>query len=326
MSGVRISGTGSYLPETRLTNQRLSETVDTSDEWIFERSGIRSRRIAEPELATSDLAYFASLKALESAGLKPTDIDAILVATVTPDHFLPSTACLLQARLGCRPILAVDLSAACSGFLYGLVVADSLLRSGVYRHILVLGAETLSRLTNYEDRQTCVLFGDGAGAVVLSKTSDEGSLLYSHVQAIGDTAGVLHVPAGGSREPVTAAVLESKRQYIHMNGREVYRRAVDRLMAECVDALKACELDVNAIDWAVLHQANARIIEKVGENLGISPEKLLMNISETGNTSSASIPILLDQNVRNAKIKRGDLLLLAAFGAGLTSGSAVLRY
>ncbi|RYZ71787.1 MAG: ketoacyl-ACP synthase III [Proteobacteria bacterium] len=325
--GVRIAGTGSYVPENRVTNEDLSKKVETSDEWIFERTGIRARRMANSETATSDLALQASLQALESAGLKANDIDAILVATVTPDHFIPSTACLLQAKLGCRTIFALDISAACSGFIYGLKLAESLIQNGSYKNVLLVGAETLSRFMNFNDRQTCILFGDGAGAAILSRTDVENhSILYSDASAVGDIGGVLTIPAGGSRKPLTQQVLEESSQFIHMNGREVFRNAVSRLTSDSVQAMDVARVKPEDVDYALIHQANMRIIEKVGENLRIPAHKLLTNIEETGNTSSASIPILFDQNVKNGTIQRGHTLLLAAFGAGLTSGAAVVRF
>ncbi len=323
-----ILGTGSYLPEGLLTNQQLEQTVDTNDAWILERTGIASRHIAAPQQATSDLAYAAAFQALEAAQVSAQDLDAILVATVTGDQLMPSTACVLQSRLGCRSIMALDISAACSGFVYGLSIADQFIKSGMYKNVLVIGAETLSRIVNYEDRQTCILFGDGAGAAVVgrSQTSNAGRILSAHLGAQGDLGDVLTLTGGGSRLPFSQEILDQKLHLVQMKGREVFKAAVRALVDRSREALRANSLQVADLDWVIVHQANIRIIEAVAHTLEIPPEKLLVNIRETGNTSSASIPILLDQSVRNGKVKRGDTVLFAAFGAGLTSGSLILKF
>ncbi len=324
----KISGTGSFLPERRLSNLELEKLVDTTDEWIRERTGIESRHIAAAGEATSDLAFEASKRALAAAGISAGDLDGILIATVTPDHSLPNTACLLQARLGCRPILALDLSAACSGFLYALTIAEHLIRAGTARHILVVGAETLSRIINYQDRQTCILFGDGAGAAVLSRAEDsETSEIHaSTLAADGSNAKLLAVPAGGSRKPFSAEVLENREHFVHMQGREIFKAAVTTLKTVSNRTLEACGKTVSDVDWFFIHQANRRIVESLAGQMGLAEGKVPCNVDRVGNTSSASIPILLDESIRSGKVKRGDTLLLAAFGAGLTSGAVVLKY
>lgn len=324
----RISGTGSYLPPGLLTNSQLEKTVDTSDEWILERTGIAHRHIADPSQATSDLAYEASLSALAAAQLTAQQIDAILVATVTFDQLMPSTACVLQARLGCRSIMAFDLSAACSGFVYGMSVADQFIKTGMYQNILVIGAETLSRIVNYQDRQTCILFGDGAGAAIVSRveSADPARIYSAHLGANGLLGDLLTVTGGGSRLPFSQEVLDKKLQLVQMKGREVFKSAVRAIVDRVQEALLANAMTVDDIDWFIVHQANTRIIEAVSEQLRVPAHKQLSNIRETGNTSSASIPILFDESIRQNKIRRGQTVLFAAFGAGLTSASMVLKY
>jgi 3-oxoacyl-[acyl-carrier-protein] synthase-3 len=323
----KIIGTGSYLPEARLTNSDLEKRVDTSHDWIVSRTGIHNRYIAAPEQASSDLAYEAAIKALESASLKPSDLNAILIATTTPDFITPSTACILQSRLGCGALMALDVSAACSGFLYALAVADQFIRSGMYKNILVVGAEALTRIVDDRDRNTCILFGDGAGAFVLTQTtSAEHALCSSHLSADGDNAHTLQVPGGGSRTPFSQAVLDQRMNFLKMDGKEVFKSAVRTLTDRCKDALAANHLAAEDITWFVVHQANLRIIDAVADLLRSPKEKYLSNIADVGNTSAASIPILFDQSVRSQKIKRGDKVLLAAFGAGLTSASILIKY
>lgn len=324
---TKINGTGSFVPEKILTNDELSVMIGTSDEWIYSRTGIRARRIADSKIATSDLAFHASKKALEAASLSPESIDAIIVATVTPDHITPSTATILQHRLGCRQIMAFDFSSACAGFLYGLTVADSLIKTGKFHHVLLVGAETLSRITNFKDRQSCILFGDGAGAVVLSR-EDKGSskIIFNKVAADGSGFEHLNVFSGGSRLPINTNNADEDERYIKMNGREVFRQATTTMFEDCLEALRQTGLSAKDIDYALIHQANRRIIEAVTDRLELTSEKVLYNIEHFGNTSSASIPILLDQNVKSGKIQRGQKLLLSSFGAGFTSGTAILNY
>jgi len=326
---ARISGVGSYLPSKTLTNSDLEKMVDTSHSWIMERTGIHTRHICEAGEATSDLAYHAALSALGQAGLQAEDLDAIVVATVTPDQPLPSTACFVQAKLGCRPIMAFDVAAACSGFLYALNIAHDFIRSGTFRHVLVVGAETLSRIVNYEDRQSCILFGDGAGAVVLSKTlssESESKILAAHLISSGKYSGILQVPAGASRYPINPERLAAKKNFIEMQGREVFKAAVQFLKDACLDALAQANLSVDDIQWFFIHQANLRIIEAVAKQLEIPMEKIPRNIASVGNTSSASIPILFSEKVQEGALQRGDLVLMAAFGAGLTCAATVLKY
>lgn len=326
---ARISGVGSYLPAKILTNADLAKIVDTSHEWIVERTGIHTRHVSDLSETTSDLALKASRKALERAGLTPQDLDAIIVATVTPDQPLPSTACFLQAKLGCRPIMAFDVVAACSGFLYAMSMAHDFIRAGTFKHILVIGAETLSRLVNYEDRQSCILFGDGAGAAILSRTErrDLGSqIMASHLISSGEHTDILQVPAGASRYPINMERLASRKHLIEMQGREVFKSAVQFLKDACREALAKAGLGIDDIDWFFIHQANIRIIEAVAKQLNIPMEKIPRNIERVGNTSSASIPILFDEKIQDGTVQRGQLILMAAFGAGLTSAATVLRY
>lgn len=323
-----ISGTGSYLPEKTLTNFDLEQMVDTSDAWIVERTGIRERRHAAPGEATSDLALKASQRALEAAGLAASDLDLIVMCTATPDQVMPSAACVLQNKLGARSIMAFDLSAACSGFVYGLAVADQFIRTGMYRHVLVVGAEVLHRYVNYKDRETCILFGDGAGAVIASQATKEsdGAILTSHLHSDGSLGDLFVLPAGGSALPLSQEVLDNNLHYVRMKGREIFKNAVRTMTQCCQEALEATRLTVDQIDWMIPHQANIRILDAVAHYFGIPREKVVVTISETGNTSAATIPLALDRAVRDGRIKRGQNVLLTAFGAGLTSGSLILRY
>ncbi len=323
-----ISGTGSYLPERILTNADLEKMVETNDAWIFERTGIVSRHIAAPTEATSDMAYGASMQALTAAGITAKDLDAIIVGTITGDQIMPSVACLLQARLGCRSIMAFDLAAACSGFLYGASVADQFIKSGMFRHILVIGAETLSRIVDYTDRQTCILFGDAAGAAVVSRVAaGNSSRIYSsHLGSNGALGDLLSIRGGGSRTPFSQEVLDQKLHLVHMKGREVFKSAVRSICDRAQEAMTANGMKVEDVDWFVVHQANQRIMEAVGQLLNVPVEKQLHNIRETGNTSSASIPVLFNESVRSNKIKRGDTVLMASFGGGLTSGAMLIKY
>ncbi|MCK6597908.1 MAG: ketoacyl-ACP synthase III [Bdellovibrionaceae bacterium] len=324
----KVSGIGSYLPEKVLTNFDLEKLVETNNQWIVERTGIERRHMASPEEATSDLAYKATLKALDMANLKAEDLDMIIVATVSPDQIMPSTACVLQSKLGCRNIFSFDLSAACSGFVYALSVADQFIRTGVYKNVLVVGAEVLHRFVNYKDRETCILFGDGAGAWILSRTSnqDENIIFSSHLHADGNLGDLFVLPAGGSKIPFSEAVLKAESQYVKMKGREIFKNAVRTLTDCCHEALAANNVNPNQVDWLVPHQANLRILESVADHFEFPKEKVIVSLNETGNTSAASIPLAFDLAYQEGKIKRGQLILLAAFGAGLTSGSILLRF
>ena len=325
---TRISGTGSYLPEKVLSNFDLEKMVDTNDAWIVERTGIRRRHLAAEGEVTSDLALIAARRALESAKLSATDIDMIIFCTVSPDQIMPSAACVLQKKLGARQIMAFDLSAACSGFVYGLSVGDQFIRTGMFKHILLIGAEVLHRYVNYKERETCILFGDGAGAAILSRAESDkdGAILSSHLHSDGNLGDLFVLPAGGSAMPFTQEVLDKEMQYVKMKGKEIFKNAVRTMSNCCQEALDANHMAKDQIDWLIPHQANARILSAVAHHFGIPEEKVIMTVDETGNTSAATIPIALDIAVRDGRIKRGQHVLLTAFGAGLTSGSVMLRY
>ncbi|KYG61223.1 beta-ketoacyl-ACP synthase III [Bdellovibrio bacteriovorus] len=324
----RVSGIGSYLPEKILSNKDLEKMVETNDQWIVERTGIERRHIASEDQATSDLCVIAAKRALEDANLKIEDIDMILVGTVTGDHQMPSTAAFVQAKLGAKNIMAVDLNAACSGFLYGISIADQFIRTGMYKNVLVIGAEVLSRYMNYKDRETCILFGDGAGAWVLSRAAegDKNVIESSHLHADGTLAELLILPAGGSRIPQSHEAIDKGLNFMTMKGREIFKNAVRTMALCCQEALEHNKVSPEQVDWIVPHQANKRIIEAVADQFKFPMERVIVYLQETGNTSAASIPLAFDWAVKNGKIKRGQTILLTAFGAGLTSGSILLRY
>lgn len=321
---VGILGTGKYVPERRLTNRDLEQMVDTNDEWIVTRTGIRERRIADEAEATSDLAYEASVKALAAAGLTADQIDLIIVATITPDMFFPSTACLLQERLGAKQAAAFDLSAACSGFIYGLAAANGFIQSGLYRRILVVGAETLSRITDYTDRNTCILFGDGAGAVVVGEVPEGRGFQSFVLGADGSGGDLLRICGGGSRMPSNAQTVADKRHYLEMNGRDVFKFAVRVMGSAAEEALAKAGLGKQDIDLLVPHQANIRIVHSALERLGLPEDKAMVNLDRYGNVSAASIPLALAEAVEEGRAKAGDRLVLVGFGGGLTWGSTVL--
>lgn len=325
---ARISGTGSYLPEKTLTNYDLEKMVETSHDWIVERTGIHSRHIAAEGQCTSDLALEATNKALEAANLKVKDIDAILVATVSPDQIMPSTACVLQHKLGCGNIMALDISAACSGFVYGFSVASDLIRAGSYKHILVVGAEVLHRYVNYKERDTCILFGDAAGAAIMSRVDeDDDSFVYSHrLGADGSVGDLFVLPAGGSKIPFSQKVLDEGLQFVRMKGREIFKNAVRSMIEMSESVLKHNNLEIKDVDWLIPHQANIRILESVAKHFEFPLEKVIINIENIGNTSAATVPVALDQAIRDGRIKRGQNVMLTAFGAGLTMGSALFKY
>ncbi|HEY5613013.1 MAG TPA: beta-ketoacyl-ACP synthase III [Lysobacter sp.] len=319
----RIAGTGSYLPEKVLTNADLTEFVDTSDEWIVARTGIRERHVAAEGETTSDLAYHASVRAMEAAGVTAQDIDLIVLGTTTPDLIFPSTACLLQHRLGANGCPAFDVNAACSGFIYALTVADKFIRSGAARTVLVVGAETLTRMLDWSDRGTCVLFGDGAGAVVL-KADSEAGILSTHLHADGGKKELLWNPVGvsvGFKPGEHNAGVK-----VLMTGNDVFKHAVKALDSVVEEALEANGLDRHDIDWLIPHQANLRIIEATAKRLDMPMERVIVTVDKHGNTSSGSVPLALDEAVRSGKVQRGQLVLLEAFGGGFTWGSALLRY
>lgn len=320
-----IAGIGSYVPARVLTNADLERMVATSDEWIRERTGIRERRIAAAGEACSDLAVQAGKRALTAAGLAATDLDMILVATCTGDYPLPATACLVQHQLGATKAAACDLSAACCGFVYALSVADAYIKTGMH-HVLVIGSEVMSAITDWTDRNTCVLFGDGAGAVVVSASDGERGILSTHLRSDGTLCELIMVPGGGSRTPPSEKVLAERLQYIKMKGNETFKVAVRTLEEIARSTLSANQLRVEDIDLYVPHQANIRILKAVMERLGLPIEKVMLNVERYGNTSAASIPIALDEAVREGRIKDGSLVMLGAFGAGLTWASAVIRW
>jgi 3-oxoacyl-[acyl-carrier-protein] synthase-3 len=320
-----IAGTGSYAPAKVLTNADLEGMVATSDEWIRERTGIRERRIAATGEACSDLAVQAGKRALTAAGLAATDLEMILVATCTGDYPVPATACLVQHQLGAAKAAACDLSAACCGFVYALSVADAYVKNGM-RHVLVIGSEVMSAITDWTDRNTCVLFGDGAGAVVVSASDGEQGILSTHLRSDGTLCELIMVPGGGSRTPPSEKVLAEHLQYIKMKGNETFKVAVRTLEEIARATLSANGLRVEDLDLYVPHQANVRILKAVIERLGLPREKVLLNLDRYGNTSAASIPIALDEAVREGRIKSGSLVMLGAFGAGLTWASAIIRW
>lgn len=323
--GAIITGTGSYVPERRLTNDDLSKMVDTNDEWITQRTGIRERRIAGPGESTATLATAAARRALAAAGLSPGELDLIVCGTISPEMTFPATACFIAAALGLNSTPAFDVTAACSGFIYTLETAASFVKLGRYRNVLVIGAETLSRLTDYKDRSSCILFGDGAGALVLQRSSDtHRGVIYSGLHADGNGWEMLCC-LPGSRYPLDEAMLASRNQFMKIKGREVYKFAVQRFEELIEDAMRKCELTPADIKLIVPHQVNKRIIDSAMDKLGLGAEKAYVNIDKYGNTSAASIPIALDEAWRAGKLSVGDVVILVAFGAGLTWANAVIR-
>jgi 3-oxoacyl-[acyl-carrier-protein] synthase III len=322
-----LLATGAYLPSKRLTNADLEKMVETTDEWIVQRTGIRERRIAGVEETTSDMCLKAAQNALQKAGMTADEIDMIVVATVSPDTPMPSTACWLQKKLGAPRCPAFDLSAACSGFLYGLSVSKAWVENGAYRRILLVGAEKLSAFMDWSDRGTCVLFGDGAGAAVIGPSEGAGGEILSvYLSANGEDADLLTIPAGGSRLPASRDTTDGKMHSIKMQGKEVFKIAV-KVMAEAVQhSLRAAELDVNKLDWLIPHQANLRIITALADRLKFPMERVFLNVEKTGNTSAASVIIALDEAVSMNRIQRGQTVGMVAFGAGTTLGSTIVRW
>lgn len=322
---ARITGTGSYAPARIMTNADLEGLVATSDEWIRERTGIRERHIAATGEACSDLAVQAGQRALAAAGVAATDLDMILVATCTGDYPLPATACLVQYQLGATKAAACDLAAACCGFVYALSVADAYVRTGM-KHVLVIGSEVMSAITDWTDRNTCVLFGDGAGAAVISASDGQRGILSTHLRSDGALCDLIAVPAGGSRQPPSEKVVAERLQYIKMKGNETFKVAVRSLEEIARETLAANQLTIDALDLYVPHQANMRILNAVSDRLALPKEKIMLNLDRYGNTSAASIPIALDEAVRAGRVKDGSLVMLGAFGAGLTWASALIRW
>ncbi len=321
-----ITGVGSYVPARIVTNADLEEIVETTDEWIVSRTGIKARRIASADEYTSDLASNAALRAMKMAGVKPEEIDLIIVATVTPDMFFPSTACLVQQKIGAYRAAAFDIEAACSGFIYSLEIGQQFIMSRTYNTVLVIGAEKLSSIVDWTDRNTCVLFGDGAGAAILQNRPNSHGLLTACMGADGQKADLLSMPGGGSRCPASTESVAAGLHYLRMDGKETFKNAVQAMQLAANESLRRCEIDISQIKCVIPHQANRRIIDAVAERIGATPEQVFINLDKYGNTSAASVAIALDEAVASKRIQRGDLILMVVFGAGLTWGSAVIEW
>mgnify|MGYP006272443051 CR=1 FL=1 len=319
-----VRATGLCVPERVLTNHDLEKMVDTSDQWIRERTGMVERRITDEQTAASDLALGAAHMAMNEAGVAADELDAILVATISPDYVFPATACLLQKRLGARTVASFDLSAACTGFLYGLQIAGAFIESGRYRNILLVGVDTLSKVVDWEDRNTCVLFGDGAGAVIL-QPGESGGLLGCVLGADGGAAELLYQPCGGSRIPISTEAIGEKKHNLFMNGREIFKHAVREMANSCLAVLDNASLSQDDVAALVPHQANIRIIEAVAQRLGFPMEKVFLNLQKYGNTSAATIPMALHEAREEGKIKSGDKVLMTSFGSGLTWGAGLIE-
>ena len=323
---VSITGVGSFLPEKVLTNDDLSKTLDTTDEWITKRTGIKERRIVENGVAASDLAVEASLRALDDANVLPTEVDLIITSTITPDCLFPSTSCYIQEKIGARNAGSFDLLAACAGFVYALSVAKSFVASGAMKTVLVVGAECMSKITDYTDRSTCILFGDGAGAVVVQQGNGGREIVSTHLGSDGSQAEILRLPAGGSKLPASHETVESGLHYIKLRGKEVFRQAIINLVDVVTKAAADNNMQVEEFDMVIPHQSNIRIIEAAMERLGLPMEKAYVNIDRYGNTSSASIPIAIDEIEKGQLLNSGDTVILVAFGGGLTWGSSVIEW
>lgn len=324
---VHVKGIGKYLPEKVLTNEDLEEMVDTTDEWITTRTGIKERRIAEEDMASSDMGYEAACRAIDDAALTPENIDMIIVATVTPDMKFPSTACLIQKKLDIAPVACFDMEAACSGFIYGLSIGEQFVKSGGYQNILVIATEKLSSITDWEDRNTCVLFGDGAGACVLSSSENENSgMVSSYLKGDGKLGNLLNVPAGGSKLPINHEVLEKRLHYLKMEGKELFKIAIKRMAEAIRVALDKAGYSCNEIDWIIPHQANIRILKAVSKVIKVPVEKFFINIENYGNMSSASTVVAFTEAIKDGHIKKGDVVVLVAFGGGLVWGANVIKW
>jgi 3-oxoacyl-[acyl-carrier-protein] synthase-3 len=321
-----ISGVGSYVPSRIITNADLEEIVETSDEWITSRTGIKARRVAGADEFTSDLAAHAATRAMKKAGVKADQIDLIIVATITPDMPFPSTACLVQQKIGAHRAAAFDIEAACSGFIYALEIGQQFIMSRTYNTVLVIGAEKLSSIVDWTDRNTCVLFGDGAGAAILQNRPNSHGLLTACMGADGQKADLLSMPGGGSRCPASTESVAAGLHYLRMDGKETFRNAVQAMNTAALESLRRCELDISQIKCIIPHQANRRIIDAVSERLGARPDQVFVNLDKYGNTSAASVAIALDEAIEFRNIQRGDLILLVVFGAGLTWGAAVIEW
>lgn len=326
MFSVGIVGTGSYVPENIITNADLEKIVDTNDEWITSRTGIRKRHFAAEDVPVSELCYIAGLRALEDAKIAPEDVDLIIVATITPDYAFPATACLVADRLGAKNAAAFDLEAGCTGFIYGVATASQFVATGMYRTALVIGGETMSKILNWEDRSTCILFGDGAGAAVLQPVEEGYGFLSFELGSDGSGGKLLSQPAGGSMHPTSLATIQKKLHTVQMAGNEVYKFAV-RIMGEvAVKVLEKAGLTHEDVDLLIPHQANLRIVDAAVKRLGISPDKVIINLDKYGNMSAASIPVALDESFREGRIADGDTIVMVGFGTGLTWGGCVLRW
>lgn len=325
--GVRIAGTGSYLPEKIVTNEELAKTVDTTDEWITSRTGIKERRIAAKNQSTSDLATAAALPALEQAGLNAGEIDLIIVATISPDTITPATACYVQHNLGAKKAIAFDVSAACSGFLYAMNIASDMIASGAISNALIIGAEKLSAFVNWEDRNTCVLFGDGAGAAVLKPaTETSGKILSMEIGTDGSQTGILHIPGGGSACPTTPLNVEENLASLSMAGKEVFKLAVNAMKKAAEKVISEAGLKAEDIAQIIPHQANLRIIDAIADRVSVPNDKVFVNLDKYGNTSAAAVAIALDEAHRQKKFVEGDAIVLVVFGAGLTWAAAAIRW
>jgi len=322
---AHIVSTGMAVPERVVTNYDLEKMVDTSDQWIRERTGMFARRVSDEKTAASDLALAASRQALEGAGIEPGDLDAILVATISPDYVFPATACVLQHKLGLKQTPAFDLSAACSGYIYGLSVAQAYIESGRYKNILLVGADVLTKVVDWTDRNTCVLFGDGAGATVIQPNGTTG-VLDTVIGSDGSAVELLYQPCGGSRIPISEEAIRQKKHYLYLNGREIYKYAVRAMSQAAVEVLKRCDRTIADVALIVPHQANIRIIEGVAKRLDVPLNKFYLNIEKYGNTSAATIPIALHEAIAEEKLKAGDLVLLVSFGGGLTWGASLVQF
>ncbi len=324
---AKISGVGCYVPPKTLTNRDLEKLVDTTNEWILTRTGIEKRHIASDDIATSDLAAEAACDVLATTGLRAEDVEAILVCTVTPDMLFPSTACLVQDKIGATGAWGFDLIAACSGFLYGISTASQLVASGSHRRVLVIGADTMSRIINYEDRATCVLFGDGAGAFLLEPATDGEGGLIDFINEVDGSGGMhLAMPAGGSARPATHDTVDAKMHYVHQDGRQVYRYAVNKMYEQCRELLDRNGLTSDDIDLMIPHQANRRIITAAADRLGIPHDKAMINIDQYGNTTGGTIPLATRDAVTAGRLQKGDLVLMTAVGAGFTAGASLWRW
>jgi len=323
---VSIIGTGSYVPEKILTNEELSRMVDTSDEWIITRTGIKERRIAAKDEQTSDMATKAALRAIEQAKISPKDINLILVATATPDMLFPATACFVQKKIGATKAACVDVSAACAGFLFGLEIGQQFITSHTFDIVLVIGADKLTSITNWTDRNTCVLFGDGAGAAILAHRDGSHGVISTHIGSDGRFSDILFMPGGGSRCPITRDNVDLNLATIHMTGKEVYKQAVTAMISAAQKALEDAGLSIEDIACVIPHQANLRIIEAIADRLGIPLERFMVNLDRYGNTSAAAVAIALDEANRSGRIKPGDYILMVVFGGGLTWAGTVLEW